>query len=72
MTRDKFIFDQIVDGLTECLLCETDFTLENAVALAQRSKVSKSQRKAYSFGIQMGCHPANDRHPKGVYLWKTS
>ena len=48
MTRDKFIFGLIDDGVTERLLRETDLTLERAVALAQRSEASKSQVKAMS------------------------
>ena len=48
MTRDKFIFGLIDDGVKERLLCETNLTLECAVALAQRSKTSKSQVKAIS------------------------
>ena len=48
MTRDKFIFGLIDDGVKEHLLRETYLTLECAVALAQRSEASKSQVKAMS------------------------
>ena len=48
MTRDKFSFGLIDDGVKERLLRETDLTLEHAVALAQRSKASKLQIKAMS------------------------
>ena len=46
MTRDKFVFGLIDDGLKECLLRETELTLERAVALAQCSEASKVQAKA--------------------------
>ena len=48
MTRDKFVFSLIDDRLKERLLCETELTLERAVALAQRSEASKVQAKAMS------------------------
>ena len=35
LTRDKFVFGLIDDGLQECLLRESDLSLEHAVALAQ-------------------------------------
>ena len=38
MTRDKFIFGLIDDGVKERLLHETDLTFERAVALEQRSE----------------------------------
>ena len=46
LTRDKFVFGLIDDGLQERLLRESDLSLERAVALAQRSESSKIQVKA--------------------------